>query len=148
MPKAEDYTYFPLRKQERILNNQKALTLLTELEVKDTVKVLNFEGDFNYIIGRNYRWVKPNEKRDTDFFEFLALHNPEIVYCTMTSFKNPWYDDDVSWHDFISSPLEHGYVEVRLGERVSEYFLFRQDFYNRFVDMIVENPIPYSQLKR
>lgn len=148
MPKADDYTYFPLRKQERILNNQKALTLLTSLEVKDTVKVLNFEGDFNYIIGRNYRWVKPNEKRDTDFFEFLALHNPEIIYCTMTSFKNPWYDDDMSWHDFVSSPLEHDYVEVRLGERVAEYFLFRQDFYNRVADKIVDSPVPYSQLKR
>ncbi len=148
MPKAEDYTYFPLRKEERVLNNQKAITLLTSLGIKDTVRVLNFEGDFNYIIGRNYRWVKPNEKKDTDFFEFLALHNPEIVYCTMTSFKNPWYDDDLSWHDFISSPLEKGYIEVELGEDVAEYFLFRQDFYERVQDKIVENPIPYSQLKR
>lgn len=148
IPKAGDYAYFTMRKDEKVLNNQIALTLLTKLEIEDTVKILNFEGDFNFIIGRNYRWVKPNEKRDIDFFKFLEATNPEIIYCTLTSFKNPWYDDDISWHNFTSNPIEYNYVRVDLGDNVEEYFLFREDFYLKNKEKIISNPEPYSKLKR
>lgn len=148
MPKSKDYVFFTIRKQDKVLNNQVALTLLNNLEVKDTVKLLNFEGDFSYIIGRNYRWMKPNEKRDTAFIEFVSKHSPEIIYCTETAFKNPWYDDDSSWHQFIANPEKYNYQPVSLGQNLEEYFLFRNDFYERSKGKILINPKPFSQVKR
>ncbi len=144
-PKAGDYEYFPLRKEEKVLNNQMVFSLFKSLDIKEDFEILGNEGNFNFILGKNYKWIRPLIKRDVDFISFIKEKQPEVIYCTTSLFKNPWYANDPSWLEFIEAPQNFGFYRVELSAGIKEYLLFEESFYQQVKDKIPSEIVPYSK---
>ena len=131
-PKAGDYKYFEIRKEEGILNNQMAVAMFQNVTLTQPVTMLSNEGDFAEFAHKKIRWIVPSSKKQEGFSTFLENENPDIIYLTQSIYKNPYYANDQSWNTFLKQYEEYGYQKKMLDEEVKEFFLIKSQLINYF----------------
>ncbi len=130
-PRANNFKYFEIRKEEGVLNNQIAISLLEESRLEEPVKVLSNEGDFSAFLNKKLDWVSAIKKQRSDFSEYLSDNNPDVIYITETMLKNPYYFQDANWQQFLNEYQKNGFERVDLGEGINEYFLVKSQLVSK-----------------
>ena len=131
-PRANEFKYFEFRKDEGVLNNQKAIALLESSKIKEPIRTLSNEGDFSAFLKKDLEWISAIQKQREDFDIYLNQNNPDVIYITETMLKNPYYFEDDSWQLFLINYSEKGYTKVELGTNIKEYFLVKSDLVSQF----------------
>lgn len=124
-PRAADFKYFEMRKDEGVLNNQMAVELFKRIEVPQMLSMLSNEGDFSEFAKKKIEWIVPGSKKETDFATFLTNEDPDVIYLTQSIFKNPYYANDESWTAFLTNYENYGYEKLMLAPDINEYFLIK-----------------------
>ncbi|MEZ5022958.1 MAG: hypothetical protein R2728_06790 [Chitinophagales bacterium] len=131
-PRASDFKYFEMRKDEGVLNNQMAVELFKSVQLPQTVSMLSNEGDFSEFAKKKIQWIVPSSKKDTDFIAFLNSEEPDVIYLTQSIFKNPYYANDESWLTFLNNYENYGYEKLLLDSDIREYFLIKSTLLKYF----------------
>ncbi|MEZ5004449.1 MAG: hypothetical protein R2730_15560 [Chitinophagales bacterium] len=131
-PRAADFKYFEMRKDEGVLNNQMAVELFKRNEVPQMLSMLSNEGDFSEFAKKKIEWIVPGSKKDTDFATFLNNEDPDVIYLTQSIFKNPYYANDESWTAFLTNYENYGYEKLMLAPDINECFLIKNELIKYF----------------
>jgi len=135
MPRVpSDYEYFELRKENGKLNNLTVLDLMDDnASAMEGRTLLSHEGDFRAFIEPNIQFVNAIDKKETGFQTFLNNIDPDMIYCTQTIFKNPYYLNDDEWIRFVDelneSREEWHYLPVNGGDQ--DFLLVKSDLYEQ-----------------
>jgi hypothetical protein len=131
-PRADDFKYFEIRKEEGVLNNRRAIDMLDQIKLEDSVSVLSNEGDFSAFLKQDLSWISAIDKKREPFNTFLMNTQPDVIYVTETMNKNPYYFEDEHWQSFTKEYASFGYELVNLAPHMKEYFLVKTNLISHF----------------
>lgn len=124
-PKASDFKYFEIRKDEGVLNNQLAIELFDSPQFPAGAVVFSNEGDFSHFLKKDIDWVAANDKLHQNFDAYRATNNPDVIYITKTIHKNPYYIEDATWQQFLKDYETLNYQRYELQPGIQEYLLIK-----------------------
>jgi len=131
-PRANDFKFFEIRKEEGVLNNIRAIEMLEQVKLSDSIRVLSNEGDFSAFLATDLFWISAIDKRREPFNLFLSNTKPDVIYITETMLKNPYYFEDEYWQSFLEDYGDFNYQKVTLAPNMKEYFLVKNNLVSYF----------------
>jgi hypothetical protein len=89
------------------------IRLISELEIKAPVRLLEADGGYNHYIGQNFSRVTEFSK-NTNFNNFIYSNKISMIVASTRLKRDIRFKDDREWLSFLNEPSVLGYEKVTI----------------------------------
>ena len=128
-PKAGQFDFYQLERQEKSLANVQTLKYLQQIDPADTLRILDLEGDLSSLLSGKYKGYTNAylQQQPASVVDFMDKNHIDVVYITPVLLSYSLVQHDTAFQELLKYPDQHQFYAEKTGN-FTPYLLSRKSY--------------------